>query len=252
MTPLTRLTRHALIVSALTLWAATAQAAFISTNSHFLTADTSVSEEQQQRVDAVDGVRFNGAQVSQGLGSQGAVGTARALQDVLFDAEGGASGFVESAVNLGTGISGSAESLLFVAFDLSGQSRFTLDGFSEVEGNAFTTRRLLLRQVVADVDPVEIFSVDFSDPSFSLSGLLEAGRYLLNVSTHTASADPGEGGHGRISFDFAFDAVTGGQTVPAPSPIALAAVAMGLMAAGALGRRASGGSPRQPAQALAA
>jgi PEP-CTERM motif len=229
----------AIVVASLSLWAASAQAgSVILVDSHFLQADTSVSDEQERRVDAVDGTRFDGSVVSQGLGTQGRVGTASALQDVRFDRQLGASGFVESSVVLGSGISGSAQSLLFVAFELAGLSHFALEGFTEADGNAAATRSLsLLRDVDGGAD-VELFDFDFSTSSFSLSGLLDAGRYLFVASSRTDSADPGENGRNRIDFDLRFDAVPGGNNVPEPGSLALAAAALGLLARVRRGRGA--------------
>lgn len=220
----------AIALAALCLCSASAQAGAIVVNSHFLQADTSVSAEQERRVDAVDGVRFDDSVLSQGLGSQGATGQARASQNVLYAEQGGASGFVESSVNLDSGISGSAQSLLFVAFDVTGLSNFLLDGSTLTDGNAFAGRRLRLRLDVAAGDDIEIFDLDFSSAAFSLAGTLDPGRYLFSVSTETASIDPGDSGRSRIDFDFRFDAVAGGNHVPEPGSLGLAAAALGLMA----------------------
>jgi hypothetical protein len=229
----------ALAAAALALCTVSAHALTVTgASQHFLGADTSVSESVEQLAETADNAPFANELISQGLGPQGAISRASASQDVQFDSQQGASGFVESSVSLGAGISGDARSLLTWRFDLTDQSHFALDGFAELVGNASARRRINLLRDVDGIDHLEIFDFDLSGSTFSLAGLLDPGRYFFNVFNNIRSADPGESGRNRIDFDLRFDAVPGGNNVPEPGSLALAAAALGLLARVRRGRGA--------------
>ena len=225
----------ALGASALFLWSASAHALVINiSNSHFVQAATSVSDGDFRLVRAADDVRGEAAVTSSGLGgllgNQGAVSTASATQSVLYDAQAGAFGSLQSSIDLGVGVTGFAESIFFVPFEILSASSFSLSVLRDVTGNATS-----ILSAILELDPVgapntTIFDLDLLNPTTIISGLLAPGTYTLRIEAESGRDDTGTSGSSRLDFDFRFEDVSGGNTVPEPTSLALVAAAMGLMA----------------------
>lgn len=220
------------------LLAPTAQALTIATN-HLVSAETSDSARERVIARPTDNTLFDQGVESRGLGAQGQVSTASAQQSIFFDEDGGAFGSGEVSLALGGGTSGKGSSNLTTVFEITERSAFTLTGLFEAFGSPSITSNLSLRTAFNGAAPdFFVFLFDQASQTANLSGILDPGFYIFFAGTEIASIDPGESGSSRFSFDFRFNALDAGNTVAAPTTVALSLG--GLMLLGSLRRRSAG------------